>query len=89
MELKHNEIIFCNAKFRKDKEEIQLTEIVYKHTDGNYYNRRILEHYKVTIPVKLYDIEIISRLGFAHKETRYYEVKKSNEIRNKITGSYD
>lgn len=89
MELKQDEIIYCNAKCNYKGKEYRLEKIVHKHTDGYFYNRRNLEPLGIKEPVKLYDIEIISRLGFANKAKGYTEVKASQEERNKITGSYD
>jgi len=62
-----NEIVFCNAKFKVDKKEYKLNQIVHKHTDGFFYDKKILNEFKVSEPVELFDIEIISRLGFANK----------------------
>lgn len=89
MELKQDEIIYCNAKCNYKGKEYRLDKIVHKHTDGFYYKRRILEPFGIKEPVKLYDIEIINRLGFANKAKGYTEVKKSDETRNKITGAYE
>jgi len=35
-----NEIVFCNAKFKVDKKEYKLNQIVHKHTDGFFYDKK-------------------------------------------------
>ena len=91
MKLQDKEIVFCNAKFRFKNKIYYLKEIVYKHNkDYKYYRDRILKEYNIKESVFLYDIEIISRLGFENKSKRYTEAKKNdNNNRNNITGAYD
>jgi len=76
--IKKGEIVYCNLKFIFDKKVYELKEVVYKQTDGFFYNRRLMQPLKVTERVMVYDIEILSRLGFENKSTGYTEVIKSN-----------
>ena len=87
--IKKGEIVHCNLKFKHNKKEYKLNEIVYKETDGYFYCRRLMQPLKIDKPVRVYDIEVLQRLGFENKSVGYTEVKKSNEQRNKITGAYE
>ena len=70
MEIKQGEIVFCNLKFKFKKKEYELKEVVYKQTDGFYLNHRLFKPLKVTEKVKVYDIEILARLGFENKNVK-------------------
>lgn len=87
--IKQGEIVYCNLKFRFDKKVYELKEIVYKQTDGFFYNRRLLEPLKIKESVRVFDVEILARLGFENKSLGHTEAIKSNEQRNKITGAYE
>ena len=87
--IKQGEIVYCNLKFRFDKKVYELKEIVYKQTDGFFYNRRLLEPLKIKESVRVFDVEILARLGFENKSLGHTEAVKSNEQRNKITGAYE
>ena len=87
--IKQGEIVYCNLKFRFDKKVYELKEIVYKQTDGFFYNRRLLEPFKIKESVRVFDVEILARLGFENKSLGHTEAVKSNEQRNKITGAYE
>jgi len=87
--IKQGEIVYCNLKFRFDKKVYELKEIVYKQTDGYYYERRFLEPLKIKEKVRVYDIEILARLGFENKNIGYTKAVKNEEQRNKITGAYE
>lgn len=79
------EIIYCNLTLKKGKEIIYLKEVVYKHTDGFFKNSRL----GINQPLQVIKIEKIASLGFENNSKSFTEVKKSNEIRNKITGAYE
>jgi len=83
------EIVYCNLKFKYKNKVHELSEVVYKKTDGFFYNRRLLEPLSVKEKVMVYDIEIIKRLGFENKSKEFTEVKRNQEQRNKITGTYE
>ena len=87
--IKKGEIVYCNLKFRYKKKEYELKDVVYKQENGFFYNRRLMQPLKIDDEVRVYDIEILARLGFENKNLGYTEVKKSNEQRNKITGAYE
>ena len=63
-----NEIIYANltlTKTVKSKEvEIYLTEVVYKHTDGFYHNKRVLRSLGENEPLKVVKVDLITSLGF-------------------------
>lgn len=87
--IKQGEIVYCNLKFRYKKKEYELKDVVYKQENGFFYNRRLMQPLKIEDEVRVYDIEVLARLGFENKNLGYTEVKKSNEQRNKITGAYE
>lgn len=85
------EILFVDAKFKYKKKEYNLEGVVYKHNKNfEYWNFLELKKKRnITEKVLLYDIKIISRLGFPNKSKGFVEAVKSNEKRNKISGQYD
>ena len=88
--IKQGEIVYCNLKFMFDKKEYKLKEVVYKQEDGFFYNRRLLQPLKIDEKVRVYDVEILARLGFENKNIGYTKaVKNDNNTRNKITGAYE
>ena len=88
--IKQGEIVYCNLKFIFDKKEYKLKEVVYKQEDGFFYNRRLLQPLKIDEKVRVYDVEILARLGFENKNIGYTKaVKNDNNTRNKITGAYE
>lgn len=83
------EIVYCNLTIiHKGKKHI-LDKVVYKNDGNLFYQRKHLLEFKIDKPVKIVDIEIISRLGFENKSKGFTEVKGSDETRNKITGAYE
>jgi len=62
--IKKGEIVFCNLKFKYKKKVYELKEVVYKQTDGLFYNKRLMQPLKIKEKVEVYDIEILARLGF-------------------------
>jgi hypothetical protein len=62
------EIVYANltlTKIVKAKEvEIEVKEVVYKHTDGFYHNKRILRSIGENEPLKVVKVEVIKKLGF-------------------------
>lgn len=89
-EVKINEIVYCNAKFKHNKKVYQLEKIVFRNEGNNIYNRRhILDNLKIKESVILYDIEIIERLGFKNKSIGHHKAIKNNEQRNTTTGAYE
>lgn len=84
------EIVYCNAKFKYNKKEYKLEKIVFKNKgDMMYYTYHILKPLKILIPVKLYDIEVLQRLGFENKNKGHHKAIKNDEQRNTITGAYE
>ena len=68
--VKQGEIVHCNLKFKFNKKVFELKEVVYKQTDGFYFNHRLFKPLKVTERVRVYDIEILARLGFENKNVK-------------------
>ena len=62
---------------------------MYKNNSELFYKRKHLEKLKIKEPVKVIDVDVISRLGFENKSKEFTEVKANNEKRNKITGAYE
>jgi len=89
MDVKLGEIVYCNLKIKHNKRTHELNKVVYKKTDGFYYNKRILDDFNIKEKVLVCSVEVISRLGFESKSKGFTEVKASNEKRNKITGAYE
>lgn len=89
--IQDGEIVFCNAKFSHNGRTHQLKEIVYKHTDGLYFNQdELVRKRKIKTPVALFDIEIIKRLGFENRAQGFSEAKANdNNKRNPVTGAYE
>ena len=89
--IQEKEIVYCNAKCKYKGKVYQLKEIVYKHTDGWYWNHlELLKKRNINEKVMIYDIEIISRLGFENQSQEFTEVKANdNNKRNRITGAYE
>jgi len=88
-EIKFKEIVYCNLTILHKGKKHLLEEVVYKKEDGFYYNQRILNTLNIKEKVKVLDVEIIKRLGFENKSKGFTEVKKNEETRNKITGTYE
>jgi hypothetical protein len=85
----YKEIVFCNMTIlHKGKKHI-LKKIVYKNEGNLFYESKHLKPLKINEPVKIINIKVISRLGFESKAIGYTEVKRNDEIRNKITGAYE
>ena len=57
--------------------------------DAKLKTEYLLDKLKITEPVKVEDVKVISRLGFVNKAKGFTEVKRSDEQRNKITGAYE
>lgn len=91
MNIEEEEILFIDAKFKYKNKEYNLEGVVYKHNkDFKYWNFLELKKKRnIAESVYLYDIKILSRLGFANKSKGFVEALKSNEQRNKVTGQYD
>ena len=88
--IQNGEIVHANVKVRHKGKSIVLKKIVYKqNNERTFYRKRILDKLRIYEPVKVIDVEIISRLGFEHKSINYTKAIKNEEFRNKITGSYD
>jgi len=83
------EIVFCDLTIIHKGKKHKLKKVVYKNDGDLYYERRLLEKLNIKEPVKVEDIQIISRLGFENKTKGFTEVKGSDEKRNKITGAYE
>lgn len=78
------EIFYCNLKVQYNNEVIIVKEVIYKNIDGYYENNKLFK-----APVKVLEIDVIKSLGFENISTQFTSVKKSEEKRNTITGSYD
>ena len=88
--IKQGEIVYCNLKVRNDKNKIyEFKEVVYKQTNGFYYEKRFFDQLKIFEQLRVFDLEILARLGFESKNIGHTEAVKSNEQRNKITGAYE
>jgi hypothetical protein len=83
------EIVYCDLTIIYKGTKHKLEKVVYKNDGNLFYKKTLLDKLKIKEPVKVEDIKIISRLGFESKATGYTEVKKNDEQRNKITGTYE
>ena len=64
----------------------------YPYLDYATYSRTIKKINKkkpLTCDVKVIDLKIHSRVGFKHKSKGYTQVKSNEQVRNKITGTYE
>lgn len=75
--MKKDEIVYCNLTVLRNKKKKVLPQVVYREKDGFYKGEKVL------------NVEVIKSLGFSNNSKKYTEVKKSNETRNTVTGSYD
>ena len=78
------EILYANLTIQDGKTTKVIKEVVYKEKDGYYHNRKMFKE-----PVKVLKVEKLKSLGFDCEDIGYKEVKKSDEKRNEITGSYE
>jgi glucan biosynthesis protein len=78
------EILYANLTIQDGKTIKVIKDVVYKHKDGFYHNRKMFKE-----PVKVLKVEKIKSLGFDCEYLGYQEVKKSDEKRNEITGAYE
>lgn len=64
------EIVFCDLKVLHKGVSHTLKNVVYKN-DGKdtFFHKNHLEKIKIKEPVKIIDVNIISRLGFENKQT--------------------
>jgi hypothetical protein len=77
------EIWFCNLTVLHKNKKVVLKEVVYKETDGFYHKKKLFDE-----PVKVINVEIIKVLGHESTSKSFDVVKKSDEQRDSITGSY-
>lgn len=88
--------------FRKiiKTERVELRDVVfgreyndtYPLLDYNVHKRdirKINPKKPLTCDVKVVDLKIHSRVGFKNRTSGYTEVKRNEQVRNKITGSYE
>ena len=75
--MKTKEIFYCDLIVIKNKKEIKIEKAVWLEGDQFYKRMEIKQVFK------------IKSLGFQSKNVGYSEVKKSDEIRNKISGAYE
>jgi hypothetical protein len=83
------EIVYCNLTIIFKTKTYLIKKVVYKNDGKLFYEKKHLSPLNINEPVKIINIDIISRLGFENKAIGYTEVKKNEEIRNKITGAYE
>jgi hypothetical protein len=83
--MERKEIFYCNLTLQNGKDNMYLKNVVYKYNNGYFKNIRL----GIKEPLKVLKIDIIKSLGFENISNKYYEVKKSNEKRNNITGAYE
>jgi hypothetical protein len=62
-----DEIVYCNIKASHNGKVIHIKEVVYKKENDYYYRKKVLDKFKIEVPVKILSIEIIKRLGFGNK----------------------
>ena len=88
-----------NFRNRKKKEIVTLKNVVfgreyessYPYLDYDLYSRNIRKinpKKPLECNVEVIDLHIHARTGFKNKNSNYTLVKKNNETRNNITGTY-
>lgn len=87
--MEKREIFRCNLTVQNGKFKQIIKDVVYKHTDGYYSNRRELKMYGIQDRVLVLDVEVIASLGFEAVPGGFTELTKSDETRNEITGDYE
>lgn len=84
--IKTETIEIRNVVFGREYDE------TYPLLDYNVHKRDILKINRkkpLTCDVKVIDLKIHSRTGFKSKSKKYTEVKRNEQERNKITGTYE
>ena len=83
------EIVYCNLTINFKGRFYLIKKVVYKNDGQLFYEKKHLLPLNINEPVEIINIDVMSRLGFENKAVGYTEVKRNEEIRNKITGAYE
>ena len=93
------EIVLCNLKLKPiKKESFYLKDVIFSNPYekkrfeliySNRNDRRLIDLTGFKEDLKIINIEVISRHGFKNKSKGFTLAKKSDNSRNKITGTYE
>ena len=95
-EIKRGEIVYAHITIKDQNNKIQeLRKVVFSREWECKYPlleqklyRRFLKQHNIKTDVTIVDLRIIAKTGFKHKNQGYTRVKKSDQIRDDITGAY-
>jgi hypothetical protein len=93
------EIVFCNLTCKTDKGKALTVKRIVFSCGYNGLSKKLLyavsedqyliNKFGLKEDIEIVAIEVISSLGYRHKHTGFSEVRKGDEVRNKITGAYE
>ena len=95
-EIKVGEIVYANITVNDiQNKTYELRKVVFSREwkctypllEMEVYSR-FLKQNNLKTNVTIIDVEIIARTGFKHKDKGYTSVKKNEQIRDDVTGSY-
>ena len=85
--VKLKEIVYCNLTIHYKGKSYLIKKVVYKNDGKLFYEKKHLSPLNINEPVKIINIDVISRLGFENKAIGYTEVKKNEESQSMSHGS--
>lgn len=93
------EICIVNLKLRSENGKVfYLNDVIFSHPYdkrrtklcySSFDDRRLINKTKFKEDLQIIEIEVLKSVGWKSKLKDYTEVKKNEEIRNKITGAYE
>lgn len=97
LEIEKDDILFCNLKLKDGFNVVHLKKVVISlHIETNRIERKghnmnyfFTKHKLKSNIVEVLQIDIIKKVGKKQKTKSFTIGKKSDEIRNKITGAYE
>lgn len=97
LEIEKDDILFCNLKLKDGFNIVELKKVVISfpgetnriERKGHNMNYFFTNHKLKSNIVEVLQIDIIKKVGKKQKTKSFTIGKKSDEIRNKITGAYE
>tara|TARA_Y100001968_G_C19397472_1_gene739153 strand:+ start:281 stop:577 length:297 start_codon:yes stop_codon:yes gene_type:complete len=95
-EINAGEIVYADVTLLDEKDKkIELRKVVFSrewkcnfpHLETSHYHR-FLKQNSIKGNAKIISLKILSRTGFKHKNKGYTNAKKSDQVRDNVTGAY-